>query len=115
MRVRLTVTPPYRITPDHWSVDREAGANPARTRHCDRGCSPHARDRSHWPRRGAGKARRGWAREPGDLLPTGQAQRPRGKGWLLKLHRVAGLLAGLCCLIAAPAASAAPVTVNLRI
>jgi hypothetical protein len=33
----------------------------------------------------------------------------------LKLHRLAGLLAGLCCLIAAPAASAAPVTVNLRI
>jgi len=30
-------------------------------------------------------------------------------------RRLAGLAAGLCCLVAAPAASAAPVTVNLRI
>jgi hypothetical protein len=33
----------------------------------------------------------------------------------VKLHRLAGLLAGLCCLLVSPSAQAAPVTVNLRI
>src|SRR4051794_13061968 len=111
MRVRLTVTPRIE-SPGPGSVDREAGANPARTRHCHRGSPSHARA-SHWSRQGPGR-REGEAREPGDLPPT-TSPTPRGRGWLLQPHRPAGLLAGLLCPAAAAPAAAAPVTVDLRI
>src|SRR5215212_6074255 len=118
MRVRLTVTATYRITPVLRSVAREAGANPARTRHCHRGSPPHAIGEiaGHWHRSAElGRRGEGQARKPGDLLP---AERPNAlveRGGSVKLHRLAGLLAGLCCLLVSPSAQAAPVTVNLRI
>ena len=56
------------------------------------------------------------ARKPGDLPPTAKPDSPRGKGWLISMFkRLAGLAAGLAVLVAAPAALAAPVTVDLRI
>src|SRR5215216_1795835 len=115
MRVRLTVTPRIE-SPGQGSVDREAGENPARTRHCDRGSPPHARA-SHWSRRGPG--RRGGVgpavrRPPSDHKARTLVER----GGSLQLHRPAGLLAGSLCLavlVAAPAVAAAGPTVNVRV
>src|SRR5215210_1903885 len=101
MRVRLTVTPRIE-SPGPGSVDREAGANPARSRHCDRGSPPHApaiAAAGHWHRLArAGKARKG---RPGSqetsLRP--QAFSPRGKGWLpMQIPHSAGLVAGVLAL-----------------
>src|SRR5690348_3907664 len=105
MRVRLTVTPPYRITPDHRSVDREAGANPARTRHCDRGCSPQAialTIAATGPAEGPGRCGRGG---PGSQETSCRPESPDAlveRGGSVKHHRrLAGLAAGVCCLVAA--------------
>src|SRR5215210_2844515 len=113
MRVRLTVTPRIE-SPGPGSVDREAGENPARTRHCDRGSPPHARA-SHWSRRGPGRRGRvgpGVRRPPSDHKARTLVER----GGSLKLHRPAGLLAGFLCLaVAGPASAAGPADVTLRV
>src|SRR3954469_20932033 len=86
MRVRLTVTGCLlaRIeSPRPGSVEREAGENPARTRHCDRGSPPHAvvATAGHWSRTaGPGRRGEGGAREPGDLPPTTKPTQPSWKG-----------------------------------
>src|ERR1044071_7393778 len=72
--------------------------------------------RSHWdatcvPGR-RGSVGPGGRRPPSDH----KAGNPRGKGWLISMHKlIAGLAAGLAVLVAAPGALAAPVTVDLRI
>src|SRR5215210_6973692 len=111
MRVRLTVTP-RKESPGQGSGDREAGENPARTRHCDRGSPPHARA-SHWSRKGPG--RRGGV-GPGVRRPPSdhKARTLVERGGSLQLHRPAGLLAGLLALVLAPAALAGP-TVTIRV
>ena len=71
------------ITPVQGRWSREAGAIPARTRHCHRGTPPARapRARATGPptaaREGAGRN----AREPGDLPRPHSPIRPRGKGW----------------------------------
>src|SRR5215210_3971062 len=115
MRVRLTVTPRIE-SPGPGSVDREAGENPARTRHCDRG-KPAASESEPLVPSGTGKARRvgpGVRRPPSDHKARTLVER----GGSLKLHRPAGLLAGFLCLAAlaaaSPAAAAGP-TVTVRV
>ena len=58
--------------------------NPARTRHCDRGRSPHAQQRlrSHWEAPPPGKARRVGPRARRPASDRTVPIRPRGKGWL---------------------------------
>src|SRR5687767_13979277 len=112
MRVRLTVTPRIE-SPGPGSVDREAGENPARTRHCHRGSPPHARSEP-LVRHRTGKARRG---RPGSqetsLRP--QARSSSGRGGSLQLQfRSAGLTAGLLTLALEPPALAGP-TVAVRV
>src|SRR5918994_4512371 len=113
MRVRLTVTPRIE-SPGPGSVDREAGANPARTRHCHRGSPPHAQA-SHWSVIGPG--RRGGVgpearRPPSDRKPEALVERG---GSLHLRFRSAGLAAGLLTLVIAPAAPAAGPTVDVRV
>src|SRR5215213_9300595 len=114
MRVRLTVTPRIE-SPGPGSVDREAGANPARTRHCHRGSPPHACVASHWSAIGPGRRGRvgpGARRPPSDHKPEALVER----GGSLQLHlRSAGLAAGLLTLVVAAPAPAAGPTVNVRV
>src|SRR5215204_6226056 len=114
MRVRLTVTPRIE-SPGPGSVDREAGANPARTRHCHRGSPSHARCRP-LVRSRTRKARRvgpGARRPPSDHKPEALVER----GGSLQLHRLAGLVAGFLCLAAfaaTTAVAAGPANVTVR-
>src|SRR5688572_26182356 len=113
MRVRLTVTPRIE-SPGPGSVDREAGANPARTRHCHRGSPPHACVASHWSVIGPGRRGRvgpGARRPPSDHKPEALVE--RGGSLHLQL-RSAGLAAGLLTLALAPPALAGP-TVTIRV
>ncbi len=78
------------------SVDREAGANPARTRHCDRECpAAHATGALRAPgRRGKGK--------PGSQETSLRPQANYAlveRGWLMR-NRLAGLVAGTLILSA---------------
>ena len=81
MRVRFTVTPANRtavydrLVQGRWY--REAGVNPARTRHCDRGSRPHDATEGSATREGAA-GRPGSQETSSDRKPI----RPRGKGWL---------------------------------
>src|SRR5215212_3323758 len=114
MRVRLTVTPRIE-SPGPGSVDREAGANPARPRHCHRGSPPHACVASHWSSIGPGRRGRvgpGARRPPSDHKPEALVER----GGSLKLRfRSAGLAAGLLTLAIAAPAVAAPSNVTVRV
>src|SRR5919199_6818371 len=98
---------------------REAGENPARTRHCDRGSPPlAASSRGHWRAARTGKARTGRAREPGDLLrPKAHTPSRKGVASMQILRPRAGLAAGALgvAVLAAPAAAPAKVPVQLRI
>src|SRR4051812_7194348 len=121
MRVRLTVMRvPERIL---WrrprSVAREAGANPARTRHCDRASPPLAAIEpqplarsARWE--GAEGSSPGARRPP----PTAKHDTPSRKG-VAPLHNQprAGLTVGLLVLsaLAAPAALAAGPKVSVRV
>src|SRR5213080_4335889 len=105
MRVRLTVMlPPPRIeSPRPGSVDREAGANPARTRHCHRGSPPHAARTSaagHWTARAGREGAEGNAREPGDLPPTVKPKSLVERGGSYMKLRTPGLAAGAVVLAA---------------
>src|SRR4029077_3041530 len=70
---------------------------------------------SHWTprafREGADRSGPEARRPPSDH----KAGNPRGKGWLISMHKlIAGLAAGLVVLVAAPAALAGP-TVTVRV
>ena len=81
-----------------------------------------ARARSHWDARKAEPGRRGGkAREPGNLPETGKPRIPSWKGVGLNevsscrmLPALAGVVASLVLALSA-SASAAPITVNLRV
>ena len=71
--------------------------------------------RSHWTprafREGADRSGPEARRPPSDH----KAGNPRGKGWLISMHKlIAGLAAGLVVLVAAPAALAANVSVRVE-
>src|SRR4051812_20247544 len=106
MRVRLTVIRPPTL---HWRGPlvggaREAGANPARTRHCHR-VKPSA-VRSPSGRRPLELAHGLWegadpvSRKPGDLPPAITHETPSRKGWLMS-HRHVGLPAGALAILMA--------------
>src|SRR5262245_14095470 len=109
MRVGWTVIDlsSYSMAPVHRSVDREAGASPARTRHCHRGSSPQ---------QATDAGREGAEGRPGSQETSRRPQRrtPSWKGVAssMKLGLCAGLIAGLIC--AAPAL-ASPATVTVRV
>src|SRR3954466_4267266 len=71
--------------------------------------------RSHWTprafREGADRSGPEARRPPSDR----KAGNPRGKGWLISMHKlIAGLAAGLAMLVAAPVALAANVSVRVE-
>ncbi len=100
-----------------WS--REVGANPTRTRHCDRGCSSQrVTARSHRFATRRGKARRS---RPGSqetsLRPKAHKPSWKGVGSMLKSRAVpkALLFACLLSLVLASLAHAAPASVTVRV
>ena len=96
-------------------MDREAGANPARTRHCHRGSPPHACVASHWSAIGPGRrggVGPGARRPPSDHKPEALVE---GVAPCISNVRSAGLAAGLLTLVLAAPAVAAPSNVTVRI
>ena len=118
MRVRFTVMarrPTVTSRRDQGRWIREAGARPARTRHCDRGCRTRAASsRSHWTAT-CGPGRRG-AVGPGSQetsLRPRKPRSPRGKGWLTPCASSSpAWLAGLVAARSRRRAGAAPANVD---
>ena len=119
MRVRLTVTLGRLVYHARRtrSVVREAGENPARTRHCHRGSPPQGGDSCRRSLSRHGAAREGAEGRPGSqetsLRPPSRTPSWKGVAPRMKLSLSTGLAAGLLAVAAAPAL-AAPVTVDLR-